>query len=546
MMYRTKRIHNIVLSAVLLLVFAFTGCEKDPDHPPVNQLGETMTIGELRNMFTGQPISIQDDVSIFATVSMDESSGNIYREAYVQDETGGIQLRMNFASGVSAGDSVRLSLRGTVLSDFNNMLQLDSVIFGTNFIRIGEAVPIEPQTLTIPEIMEGGYQAQLVKLEDVQFVTADLGKTFADPVNQQSQNRFLQDCNNNQIIVRTSGYADFAGEQIPEGNGSIIGILAQFGNVWQLYIRSLDELQMDGERCDVGDEPQGSGTFDDPYNVAHAIAFNTGTNQWVEGYIVGVMDTTVDPFAPSFEPPFNTPSNIMIADDPDETSLTNVLIVQLLVGDIRNVLNLVDNPDNIGKQVKLLGNLESYFGQAGMRGTSGYWMDGEGIVPTISFWEATFSNEADGVAPFTDINILGEQNWYWAHFDGGCVVINGFVGGAPRLNENWLMSPEIDLSDRTQVSMEIREAINFITSYNDMQVLVASDYTGGDPNESGNWMLLEGFDRPPGNSWNFFDSGSIDLSMFDGETIHIAFKYTSTTSGAGAWEISEVRLFEAE
>ncbi|TVR41111.1 MAG: hypothetical protein EA394_06670 [Bacteroidia bacterium] len=546
MMYKTKRIHNILLSAVLLLVFAFTGCEKDPDHPPVNLPGETMTIGELRNMFTGQPISIEDDVSVFATVSMDESSGNIYREAYVQDATGGIQLRMDFASGVNEGDSVRLSLKGTVLSDFNNMLQLDSVIYGRNFIRIGDGVPVEPKMLTIPEITEGGFQAHLVKLQGVQFVTADLGKTFADPVNQQSQNRYLQDCDNNQIIVRTSGYADFAGELLPEGNGSIIGIVAQFGNTWQLYIRHLDELDMEGERCDIGGEPDGSGTFDDPYNVAHAIAFNTGTSQWVEGYIVGVMETTVDPFAPSFDPPFNTPSNVMIADDPDETSLTNVLIVQLLVGDIRNVLNLVNNPDNLGKQVKLLGNLESYFGQPGMRGTSGYWMDGEGIIPTISFWEATFSNEADGVAPFTDLNITGEQNWYWAHFDGGCVVINGFVGGAARENENWLMSPEIDLSDRTQVSMEIREAINFITSYDDMQVLVASDYTGGDPNESGNWMLLEGFNRPPGNSWSFFDSGNIDLSMFDGETIHIAFRYTSTTSGAGAWEISEVRLFEAE
>lgn len=539
-----KRYSHLLIIALLML--AINACEKDPDRPPVNVPGETLTIQELRSMFNGQPVSFQQDYSVYATVSMDESSGNIYRQAYVQDATGGIQLRMDFASGVSEGDSVRISLKGTVLSSFNNMLQLDSVAFGQNYIRLGEAEhPIEPKLVSIPAIAGGFYQGQLVKLDDVQFMSHELGSTFADPVNQLTVNRMLQDCDNNQIIVRTSGYADFAGEMLPEGNGSFVGIVAQFGSTWQLYIRRLDELNMEGERCQT-DEPQGSGTFDDPYNVAHAIAYNTGTNKWVQGYIIGVMETTVDPFQASFEPPFETPSNIIIADSPDETSASNALIVQLLVGDIRQALNLVGNPDNLGKEVKLLGNLEAYFGQAGMRGTSGYWMDGEGIVPQVSFWEATFSNEADGTAPFTDHNLIGEQEWYWAHFDGGCLVINGFVGGSARENENWLVSPEIDLEGRHMVNMEIREAINFITSYNDFQVLVSADYTGGDPSASGSWQLLEGFNRPPGNSWNFFDSGNIDLSAYDGETIHIAFKYTSTTSGAGAWELSEVRLFEQD
>ena len=536
---------NPLLLITLLFTGIFAGCEKDPDQPPANVPGEAINIEELRSMYAGQDISFSENMTIYATVSMDERHGNIYREAYIQDATGGIQLRMDYAGGISEGDSIRLSLQGTVLSSFNNMLQLDSVIFGRNFIRIGEGSPVQPKTVTIPDILAGGFQAQLVKLESVQFITAELGKSYADPVNQMAENRRLQDCDNNQIIVRTSGYADFAGETLPEGNGSLIAIVSQFGNTWQLLIRHPDELHMTGERCET-DEPEGSGTFEDPYNVAHAIAYNTGSNKWVEGYIIGVMETVDDPFAPSFDPPFQTPSNIIIADNPGETNMMNALIVQLLVGEIRDVLNLANNPENLGKQVKLLGNLEPYFGQPGLRGTSGYWMDGEGIIPQTGFWEVDFSDEADGIAPFTDHNIIGNQQWYWAHFDGGCVVINGFVGGSALANENWLISPAIDLGDRQGVTLEIREAINFITSHHDMQVLIAADYEGGDPNQDGTWVVFDNFSRPPGNSWNFYDSGAIDISQFDGQTIHIAFKYTSTTSGAAAWEISEVRLYSTE
>lgn len=544
-MKKNKSYKKIFPAVFLMLALAFSGCEEEPDHPPVNLPDEVITIGELRELYAGQPVSFQNNISIYATVSMDQSTGNIYRQAYVQDHTAAINLRVDFGDNISEGDSVRLGLRGAVLNSYNNMLQLDSMRYGINVITLGEGTPVTPKTVTISDIQGGGYQGQLVKLEEVQFALADLGKTFANPVTQMAENRMLQDCSTNQIIVRTSGFADFAGEQVPEGNGSLIAVVSQFGNIWQLLIRHPDELDMQGERCET-DEPQGSGTFDDPYNVAHAIAFNTGSNVWVEGYIVGVMETNQDPFAPSFEPPFQTNSNIIIADNADETSLTNSLIVQLLPGDIRNVLNLVSNPENRGKQVKLLGNLESYFGQPGLRGTSGYWMDDDGIVPTISFWEATFSNEADGISPFTDINVAGSEQWYWASFDGGCVVMNGYVAGSPRANENWLVSPEIDLGDRAQVGLEIREAINYITSYSDMQVLVANDYEGGNPNDSGTWVLLEGFNRPPGNSWTFFDSGNIDLSQFDGQSIHIAFKYISTTSGAATWEISAVRLFESQ
>lgn len=540
---RYKSIHYIrhiflfMLTAVLL-----AACMKDEtDQPPPNELAEVITLAELRDLYTGSAVTFTEPVSVYATVTMDESTGNIYRGVYVQDHTAAINVRMDFASNVAEGDSVRLSLKGTTLSSYNNMLQLDSVNYGIHFILQGKGQDIEPVLVSIPEILEGGYQAKLIKLQDVQFSAGALGRPFANAIDQITENRDLQDCSGNKIIVRTSGYADFAAQQVPEGNGELVAIASQFGNVWQLLIRHPEELFMEGERC-VSDDPVGSGSFEDPYNVAAAVSNNAGDDVWVEGYIIGVMETTVDPFAPAWAPPFTTNSNIIIADQAEERNIGNALIVQLPVGEVRNALNLVDHNGNIGKQVKIMGDLSTYFGQAGMRNARGYYMDGEGIVPQTGFYEEKFSSSLSNYTPH---NIVGEQDWVHSTYDGGNAYMNGYADGGNKANENWLISPQINLTGRNNVELHIREAINYITSYSDLKVMVSSNYTGGNPTESGSWVELSGFNRPPGNNWTFVNSGGIDISDFDGQSIHIALKYISTTAGASAWQVSEISLTES-
>jgi hypothetical protein len=533
-------IHSVFL--FLAAVTLLAGCQKnETDHPPLNELAEVITLAELRDLFTGTPVTFTEPVSVFATVTMDESTGNIYRAVYVQDHSAAINVRLDFASNVAVGDSVRLSLKGTTLSSFNNMLQLDSVKYGKHFIRHGKGQTVEPVIVSIPDILAGGYQARLVRLQDVQFSAGALGRSFANAIDQITENRDLQDCFGNRIIVRTSGFADFAAQHVPEGNGELVAIASQFGNVWQLLIRHPDELIMEGERCD-SDDPVGSGSFDDPFNVAAAVSNNSGDNVWVEGYIIGVMETTADPFAPAWTPPFSTNSNIIIADQAEERNLGNALIVQLPVGEVRNALNLVQHSGNLGKQVKIMGDLSTYFGQAGMRNARGYYMDGEGIVPQTGFYEEKFSSS---LSNYSTHNILGEQNWVHSTFDGGNAYMNGYADGSNRANENWLISPQISLTGRNNVKLHIREALNYLTSHSDVKVMVASNYQGGNPNDSGSWVELSGFNRPPGNSWTFVNSGGIDISNFDGQSIHIAFKYISTTAGASAWQVSEINLTES-
>lgn len=81
-------------------------------------------------------------------------------------------------------------------------------------------------------------------------------------------------------------------------------------------------------------------------------------------------------------------SNMLIASDVNQKDYTQCVVVQLPQGDVRTALNLKDNPENLGKQVNLLGNLEAYFGVCGVKEVSDYVLeDGETPepVPTITF-----------------------------------------------------------------------------------------------------------------------------------------------------------------
>jgi hypothetical protein len=254
---KNKQMKHIILLASAA-TFLLTACvKKDFDSPPIQEIpvGNILTMQDLRDTFTGTPIKFDADLSIYAVITMDDKSGNIYKNAYAQDPTGAIVLRTLTSGGLYEGDSVRIYLKGTTLSMYNGMLQLDSVDVDKNIIKQATQKFIAPEVVTISQINSGAYQAKLIKLNQVEFIGGDLGKTYANPITQQSQNVTLTDCDGNQVIVRTSGYASFAGNTLPNGNGSIVAIVGEFNGTKQLYIRKMSEVVMNAERCTGGGTP---------------------------------------------------------------------------------------------------------------------------------------------------------------------------------------------------------------------------------------------------------------------------------------------------
>jgi hypothetical protein len=252
-----KRMNTAIFKQLvfgILILGSLVGCRKlEWDKPPIQTIpeGSAITIQQLRAMYTGERVRFTEDKSVFAVVTMDEESGNIFRNVFIQDHTGAINVRLLAAGGLYQGDSIRINLRNTSLNQFNGMMQLDSVSVDFNIVKQATLVHVEPQNVTVDQISPA-LQGQLVRVVDAEFVDSDLGRTYADAQNQRTENRTLRDCSGNTVLVRTSGFANFAGQQVASGKGSLVGVVSQFNNDIQIFIRSVAEVDMNEERCGAG------------------------------------------------------------------------------------------------------------------------------------------------------------------------------------------------------------------------------------------------------------------------------------------------------
>ena len=91
---------------------------------------------------------------------------------------------------------------------------------------------------------------------------------------------------------------------------------------------------------------------------------------YVSGYIVG-GDLTSS--SASFTKPFSSRTNILIGPRQSTSDKTSCMSVQLSSGDIREALNLVDNPGLLGRKLCLRGDIvEAYYGIPGIKNVSEY------------------------------------------------------------------------------------------------------------------------------------------------------------------------------
>lgn len=101
------------------------------------------------------------------------------------------------------------------------------------------------------------------------------------------------------------------------------------------------------------------------YNVTEAKQHIGEDGAWVEGYIVGIA-TNTSKF--SFSAPFSKNTNIVIGLRSSSTDPEYLMSVELPKGDIRDDLNLMDNPGLLGSTVRVCGEIVSaYYGIPGIK-----------------------------------------------------------------------------------------------------------------------------------------------------------------------------------
>lgn len=154
-------------------------------------------------------------------------------------------------------------------------------------------------------------------------------------------------------------------------------------------------------------------------------------------------------------------------------------------------------------------------------------------IGLANIYQASFPTNYDD---FENIDFLGSQGWT----EGSANVQgSGFQSGA-FANEDWLISPEIDLTDQVDLKFQINQEVDLFGSPQDLfDIIVSTDYvTGADP-KAATWTVLD-FDKTAYGDLTL--SPDLDFSAYDGETVHVAFKYSSTDDNSPRWRIESFAI----
>jgi hypothetical protein len=106
------------------------------------------------------------------------------------------------------------------------------------------------RSISIPDLMNDSNLNTLVELSEVQFTEAAIGRHYFEETNNigGATNWNLIDKNGNQVIFRTSNYADFASKLVPTGRGKVRGVLTKFASDYQLVSLSEKAFLTSAER----------------------------------------------------------------------------------------------------------------------------------------------------------------------------------------------------------------------------------------------------------------------------------------------------------
>ncbi|MCM1291338.1 MAG: DUF5689 domain-containing protein [Prevotella sp.] len=465
---------------------------------------------------------INPDVSthyiIKGRVISSDASGNIYQALYIQDGTDAITLsirKLSMYNEYRVGQEIVLDVTGLYLGKYAGLVQIGGlgVYNGTfqvsfmtaekfehqvqknglpdqnvDYIQFGSTRPENSLYCTVmtpaqlPTSAEGILEmsSQLVEFRNVSFV--DGGELPYSEYQSSGVNRTITD-GTSSIIVRTSGYSTFYNQIVPEGVGTVRGLLSYYNGTWQLLLRSTRDVIFDSK-----------GNREDPYTIEEAIEkMADGGSGWVKGVVVGSVKAGVTAVTDNDQiiwgQDAERDNNVVIAPNAECKDYKLCMVVNLNQGSaLRSTVNLLDNPGAYGKTLSVSGKFENMLGMAGVEPATGGVSEFElgsdqGSTPvtpptpsqtgsgteedpyTIAYVQGT-------AATFTEDNVWVE-GWivgyiYGGSLDTGCQWTNVMAGddtsGDGYNNNNLLLGASADSKSlTTAIPVKLRSGSNVRT-----------------------------------------------------------------------------------
>ncbi|MCL1868018.1 MAG: T9SS type A sorting domain-containing protein [Paludibacter sp.] len=145
---------------------------------------------------------------------------------------------------------------------------------------------------------------------------------------------------------------------------------------------------------------------------------------------------------------------------------------------------------------------------------------------------------------FTIVNVSGAQTWN--HNSQYGATISGYAGGRSYANEDWFISPVMDLSAASNVKLSFDHTrgpagmVNVGVSAGWYKVFASANYTG-DPAAT-DWIEITNVQQPT-STWSFVSSGNLAIpAAAKSATARIAFRYISSDTQYATWEIKNVKV----
>lgn len=358
-----KYISNIVAICICAVLASCMGSDyadpQDKENPFGNsQIAETnvMNIADLKTstdfkfvIANGAYKKVDKDIKIKGRVTGNDAQSNLYNMITIEDATGAIvvSVAQGGTSGfMPIGQEVLVALKGLYIGGYRKQAQIGAVYTSSNgsqsigrmsrqewgdhykLIGSADASKVEPTVFDVSKMADESYLSEnagkLMTINGVELAAADGKAVFAPDdgsveLSNNCVNRAFKDMDANRIVLRTSTYAKFANAIMPTGKVSVTGIFTRFNNIWQILIRSTDDIVSDNPF--EGIAGTGEGTAESPFNVTRALsmieksAYDATKEYYVSGIISSIKEVDTGSYGNA---------NYYISDDGKDANTLNI------------------------------------------------------------------------------------------------------------------------------------------------------------------------------------------------------------------------------
>ena len=218
-------------------------------------------------IYNGSYELIDQLMQIKGVVTGNDVQGNLYSQIAIEDGTGSMIICIaqgGLYGQMQVGREIIIELKGLYIGGYGQQPEIGTPYTNANgrtyVSRMSRAIwqqhykllgmkSVSPVDFDKTKLGDANYMKEncgrLMTIRDVKFQGANGTKVYAadkDKDAANSVNRSLQGISSNQLVVRTSTYADFAKTPLPQGEVDITGIFTRYNNTWQVLIREENDV----------------------------------------------------------------------------------------------------------------------------------------------------------------------------------------------------------------------------------------------------------------------------------------------------------------